>query len=459
MAKPIKKQIANANESPEKLAEQQLETKDTTLFKAMKALTPLQMVAMKELAAGNAIKLGTFEIGKSIPERGWLLISDHKFLVSEADVKAIRSCIPDLEVYEFNRLEGWKIVIPVGVRERAKEEIERFEKIQYPRDIRIGLQAAELAMDEGDPVNALMAIEALRVLRNWPIDSAKMLEKMSAEISSGSPDAAMARLAGALHTFRSEYEIAADKMGFRVSHEAEENVPNGRGYYFGPRQGDADDLNGPYRCQDDAWEACCVTNNIEMTSATAVEPAAALVMNLEKGWLTDEKINSALSTVIEAASENIKDIENGISRAVAEYGRTADKHVFDPKISYSTYSDQANRLLPVKLAALQTLESVKSRLLFVPDVQLANDGDNAGRAARINHVLHAHSMAIGDDPFEPEDVSSAPVAALIADIRHYCDAHDLDFSTVIEAANGHYKDENDFEMYAKLKLDDSSPSP
>ena len=172
-------------------------------------------------------------------------------------------------------------------------------------------------------------------------------------------------------------------------------------------------------------------------------------MNLEKGWLTDEKINSALSTVIEAASENIKDIENGISRA----------YVFDPKISYSTYSDQANRLLPVKLAALQTLESVKSRLLFVPDVQLANDGDNAGRAARINHVLHAHSMAIGDDPFEPEDVSSAPVAALIADIRHYCDAHELDFSTVIEAANSHYKDENDFEMYAKLKLDDSSPSP
>jgi len=238
MAKPTRKQIASTNESPEKLAEQQLETKDTTLFTAMKALTPLQMVAMKELAAGNAIKLGTFEIGEGIPERGWLLVSDHKFLVSEADVKAIRSCIPDLEVYEFNRLEGWKIIIPVGVRERAKEEIERFEKIQYPRDLRIGLQAAELAMDEGDPVNALMAIEALRVLRNWPIDSAKRLEKTSAEISIGSPDAAMARLAGALHTFRSEYEIAADKMGFRVSHEAEENVPNGRGYYFGPRQGD-----------------------------------------------------------------------------------------------------------------------------------------------------------------------------------------------------------------------------
>lgn len=73
-------------------------------------------------------------------------------------------------------------------------------------------------------------------------------------------------------------------------------------------------------------------------------------------------------------------------------------------------------------------------------LELDPETSNHFRLMRVEAVRKAYDAARGE-PFDAADRTAASLACILADIRHWCDAHDVDFHRACDLGYEHYIEE------------------
>lgn len=376
-------------------------------------------------------------------------------------------------------------------------------------------------MQNNDVLQAHIFLEAaLPETVEWPLDDRKKLDRLISEISSGSPATAEHLVESYALDYPSEYEEAVRKAGFSVSYRRprEHKVPVEGYYYSVEKNGEvSDDVVGPFASSDAAWAACyheVVTRPMRLSKdvnetepltkvvgVTALKPGDIVVTT--KAWPAQPDDDSGLDVnrlVVKSVTTNPPDKANKEARVAVIYENServapsnyaidamlqveteipdlstdiaaviemAHSHIedIDDGLADGMYEAEDNEALPAKRLAVERVAELTKRLIYVPVAESGDDNSNARRANRVIHALRAHAVAIvglGDEEFSQSSLGSKPLVDLLTDIRHFCDARDMDFFKALEFSYEHYVgDRDDARDVLSEKADKlaASPSP